>query len=825
MARNNDTLKGGLKVLYIEDEKSQRELLSQSLKKRGHIVYSKESGESGLQFLEKDSADIVLCDLNMPGMGGMEVLQALRQKGIKSPFMLITAHGSVELARQAIREGVYHFLMKPFDIDNIEILMYQAVEHRILQQSHSDNSRKLEKATIELAQANVDLLGTREKIEQKNKELDSLLDELTKNQEELHAILDSSPSAILMTNRFGKVGSANARVSEFFGINSKEVIGQQFQEFGQKIKDCFANQNKYMQLLQSLWTNPDSESVELSIGEHTFANALKIARPHERYVTFSTLPVKGQEDIDLGRMWIFDDVTLLKKADEQLHTIIEASPVPLIISKVADGTIIYVNDVLANLVGHTAKELIGMKTPAFYADPKVRDVIIQKLNTQKMVPSQELEIKRRDGSTFWTITSLSLTELGGEKVVVGGFYDITDRREAESALRVSEERFRGFVENANDIVFSMDPRGIFKYLSPRFTDFLGWKTDEYIGKNMLEILHPDDRVLTEKWITSGFQDTGWRTRDGFRLKQKSGEWRWFTSDASVIRGEDGSPLEVIGIAHDITEIRNLVTDLENANKVLKDTQAQLAQSDKMAALGMLVAGIAHEINTPVGAISSMHDSLSRGIKKLKVEVTNRCQNEEDKKRFDNLINIVDEANRVIYTGAERVGTIVKRLRRFARLDEAELKTVDIHEGIEDTLTLAHHELKHDIEVIKDYGKFDPIPCYPGQLNQVFLNLIVNARQAIKGKGTVTIKTHSDGKNVLIEISDSGVGIPKENVARIFDPGFTTKGVGVGTGLGLSICYQIIKSHKGDITVRSEPGKGSTFTIMIPTNLDKLIEKS
>ncbi|MGH8016626.1 MAG: sensor histidine kinase, partial [Candidatus Zixiibacteriota bacterium] len=223
--------------------------------------------------------------------------------------------------------------------------------------------------------------------------------------------------------------------------------------------------------------------------------------------------------------------------------------------------------------------------------------------------------------------------------------------------------------------------------------------------------------------------------------------------------------------------------------------------------------------------SSMHDSLTRGLNKLKEEFGQSGIKDEDKSRFENLFKIIDEANRVIYTGADRVGTIVKRLRSFARLDEAELKTADIHQGIDDTLTLAHHELKHNIEVLKEFGKVEPIPCFPGQLNQVFLNLIVNARQAIKGKGRITIKTHSDGKIVLIEIGDTGVGIPKENIARVFDPGFTTKGVGVGTGLGLSICYQIIKRHRGDITVKSEVGKGSTFTIILPTNLDKLIEKS
>jgi signal transduction histidine kinase len=165
---------------------------------------------------------------------------------------------------------------------------------------------------------------------------------------------------------------------------------------------------------------------------------------------------------------------------------------------------------------------------------------------------------------------------------------------------------------------------------------------------------------------------------------------------------------------------------------------------------------------------------------------------------------------------------VRRLRSFARLDEAELKKVDVHEGLEDTLTLVHHEIKHNIRVVRDYGNLPPMSVYPSRLNQVFLNLINNARQAIRDKGTITIKTWIDDKTAAISIKDDGIGIPEENLPRIFDPGFTTKGVGIGTGLGLSICYQIIKDHRGRIDVESEVGKGATFTVRIPTNLDEIL---
>ncbi|MDH4032584.1 MAG: ATP-binding protein, partial [candidate division Zixibacteria bacterium] len=156
----------------------------------------------------------------------------------------------------------------------------------------------------------------------------------------------------------------------------------------------------------------------------------------------------------------------------------------------------------------------------------------------------------------------------------------------------------------------------------------------------------------------------------------------------------------------------------------------------------------------------------------------------------------------------------------ARLDEAELLNADIHEGIEDTLTLIHHEIKHSITIVRDYGDLPRINCYPGQLNQVFLNLLINSSQSISGQGEIKITTLVRDGHIRIAFSDNGHGIPAEQLPKVFDPGFTTKGVGVGTGLGLSICYQIIRDHHGGIEVDSEVGRGTTFTVVLPIESDE-----
>jgi len=267
--------------------------------------------------------------------------------------------------------------------------------------------------------------------------------------------------------------------------------------------------------------------------------------------------------------------------------------------------------------------------------------------------------------------------------------------------------------------------------------------------------------------------------------------------------------------------KTLEEKVEERTREVKEKQAQLVQSSKMASLGSLVAGVAHEINTPVGAINSMHNTLLRAIAKLKIEVDTCLQeNKQEQERMRATLKVVDEANQVIQTGTERVIDIVKRLRSFARLDEAELKDADIHEGLEDTLAIIHHQIKDRINLIKDYGQIPRISCFPGRLNQVFLNLLINATQAMKDGGEIKISSFLKNKKINIKIKDSGEGIPQENLDKIFDPGFTTKGVGVGTGLGLSICYQIIQEHLGDIQVESEVGKGTTFTIVLPTDLEE-----
>lgn len=257
-------------------------------------------------------------------------------------------------------------------------------------------------------------------------------------------------------------------------------------------------------------------------------------------------------------------------------------------------------------------------------------------------------------------------------------------------------------------------------------------------------------------------------------------------------------------------------------------QQQLLISEKMASLGNLVAGVAHEINTPVGAMVSSVDTATRATERARKMIDELfaapALNEAsagELRKLTRMFDLLENNHAVIATGGERVAEIVRTLRNFARLDEAERKLANLHEGIDSTLGLTKHRLKKGIGVNKDYGELPEVNCYPNQLNQVFMNLIVNAIDAIEARtgdvapGQIEIRTRATGKSVELTFSDNGIGISEAKLPEIFNPGFTTKGVGVGTGLGLSIAFNIIDKHGGSIDVRSRRGEGSTFTVTLP----------
>jgi two-component system NtrC family sensor kinase len=285
--------------------------------------------------------------------------------------------------------------------------------------------------------------------------------------------------------------------------------------------------------------------------------------------------------------------------------------------------------------------------------------------------------------------------------------------------------------------------------------------------------------------------------------------------------------------------------LQQTIKRLEDTQSQMIQSEKMASIGQLAAGVAHEINNPTGFVSSNLKTLEDYLKDMQAligayrqlvsfiangnvkpplsgnlqELVQSIQAREKDIDIDFIQEDIADLINDCREGTERIKKIVIDLKDFAHPGEDKLKTTDINKGIASTLNVVYNELKYKATLVKDLGDLPLVKCYPQQLNQVFMNILVNAAQAIEKSGQITIKTRFVDPNVEIILSDTGCGIPEENLSKIFDPFFTTKDVGKGTGLGMNIAYNIIKKHGGTIEVESQVGVGTTFTIRLPADQD------
>jgi signal transduction histidine kinase len=280
-----------------------------------------------------------------------------------------------------------------------------------------------------------------------------------------------------------------------------------------------------------------------------------------------------------------------------------------------------------------------------------------------------------------------------------------------------------------------------------------------------------------------------------------------------------------------------VNDLTSANQKLADIQLQLLQSEKMASIGQLAAGVAHEINNPIGFVKSNLGTLTNYVENLKsivaaYEEVEQQMGETSTAAFsavhsrktgldyeffmEDLTQLINESR----DGVDRVSKIVQDLKNFSRAGDSVGEWSDIHAGIESTINVVWNQLKYKVQINREFGTLPQVRCIPSQINQVIMNLLTNAEQSISDKGHITIRTGSEGDEVWFEVQDDGCGISAENQAKIFEPFYTSKPVGKGTGLGLSISFGIVQRHGGRITVQSAPGQGSTFRVTLPIEMKK-----
>lgn len=523
-----------------------------------------------------------------------------------------------------------------------------------------------------------------------------------------------------------------------------------------------------------------------------------------------------------------------------------------IYAKDVDGKILVSNKKNTELLGkHHSHEVIGKTDFDFYekdlAERYRQDEIVLFNSSQDIINSEEPNINNLTGDRRWISTTKVIyrDENGVALGLFGIGRDITTRKLIEEELVKSEEMFRKTVASVPSmiyqIVFRPDGTIVYPFVSDGSKAIYGIEPERIMldASIITKMWHPDDVDEYNRRV-----EECRRTLKPFDMESRiilpDGQIKWLRVHSNPELEPDGG-IRFYGVRVDITEQKKLEAELAARLKQIQDTQSHLVQSEKMSALGQMVAGIAHELNTPIGYASNnvtlirerfsiISNLLSKALKAQDAVYSGELEKaltmmQEIRTAQNGTVAELDETVRRterlfigISSGFEQMTNLVRSMRNFARLDEAEMKKSDINEGIRNCLLMVGHLLKDkNIELTTEYAMLPPVDCFPAQLNQVFLNLIGNAIHAVEEKPNpkVHIKTSLEQNHIVVRVQDNGKGIPKHVQTKIFDPFFTTKPVGKGTGLGLSISFDIVQKHHGTLTFETEEGKGTTFIVKIP----------
>jgi len=584
----------------------------------------------------------------------------------------------------------------------------------------------------------------------------------------------------------------------------------------------------------------------------------------EHWVSHNCQQICDDDGVPIAVRGSFSDISdlmhlqdMLEKQKTFLEQLIGNAAVPIFVLDENHRIVVW-NNALQDLTGLSKEEMIGTRqqwVPFYHHErPVLADFILTgeqlehndlytQINPSLHIPGalqaegwyENLGGKRRyilfeaspihdqQGNTIAAIeTVLDMTErklldeeLERSRAEIAQQHTRLDKLFAQ--VEVAKREWEDTLDCITDIVLMCDTQGNIQRCNTPFNQLVDLSFEEVYGKSWAPILYG-----------LGFSIDNYKSGSG-TVHDKNNQ-RFFDLRTFPLRNKNGVAFGNVVNLRDITEIRGIHRELEEAYNHLKLVQMQAVQQEKMASVGQLAAGVAHEINNPMGFISSNLSSLAKYINKLRsfeatlVELTGTSGNAvlvdeiakvKKSMKIDFVLEDMESLLAESLDGAERVRRIVQDLKSFSHVDEAEWKPININDNLDSTLNMVRNEIKYVAEVVKEYGDLPLVTCRPQQLNQVFMNLLVNAAHAIEGHGTITVRTWQEGESVCVSITDTGKGIAPEHLNRIFEPFFTTKEVGKGTGLGLSICYDIIHKHEGEILVDSTVGVGTSFVVKMP----------
>lgn len=821
------------RILYVDDE-NENLLVFKATFRKNYQVLTANSAASGMALLIDNPVEVIISDQRMPDITGVEFLKNLPDEP-DNIRMILTGYSDMEAIIDAMNSGkIYKYVTKPWEKTELQNVIDEAlkahtqnVKEKEKAMQASNDMRALERALQSPASDENKLVLSQLKMENEIKELNQRVEEAYKNVQllgeigrdiisnlDIDAIVESTyetVNALMDASIFG-IGIFNPNENRLdFPVSMEKGIKLPFwyatlDDENRLAVWCFKNQN------------------EVIINDYQ--------TEYNKYIKSIQKPKSGEDpDSILYLPLIIKDTVVgvitvqsfSKKAYSSYHLDLLKN-ISLFVATALENAKAY------SLIDEHKKE-IEQKNIELEHKVQRRTMELQHKNEEVLKQKDELE------ATYSNVKLLS--EIGQQ---------ITSTLSLEKIIETVYENVNGLMDAT---IFAI---GVFNPQENRL-DFPGTMEKGIKLPFWFATLDDENRIpvwcfKNEKEVVINDFQTEYNKYIKTIQKPKAGE----DPDSILylpLMTIDG-PIGVITVQSFKKHIYNqyhidilrplasyITIAIQNAASYRKMTQAfedlkaaqmKLVEAEKMASLGVLTAGVAHEINNPVNFVSAGIDTLISSYADIKTmvemyfrldpvknnpelwdEITQYRKELED----DEVFPEVEELLTSIKTGAKRTAEIVKGLRNFTRLDENDMKKASLEEGIDNTLIILNNQLKNKIEIVKDYGSIPEINCFPGQLNQVFMNLIHNAAQAIENKGTITIKTRKENNQLRISITDTGCGMSEETRAHIFEPFYTTKAVGKGTGLGLSIAYGIIEKHNGTIEVKSEVGKGSEFMIILP----------
>jgi two-component system NtrC family sensor kinase len=620
-----------------------------------------------------------------------------------------------------------------------------------------------------------------------SKKMERRIQEVT---QQFEKIAEMGDDGIVVFDQAFKIIFANQMASDITGIPKEDLIGRNFfSVIGKEDKE----------FLEGTVTRG------VGIGEK-LCTEMNILTPQGQVKDAEVCIALAKSDTGEVKTYAYiRDITERKKverdlrnSEEKLRNLFERVRHGLFISS-KEGKFLDCNQALLDMLGYPSKEEFLKINIAqdLYVNPKDRKILKERIEREGHIEDWEVEFKKKNGEKITVLlTGYPIKNEKGEVVGYQGInLDISERKRIENELREANEFFTNLIESSVDGIIAADMKGNIFIFNKGAEALTGYTAEEVIGKVHITKIYPEGvaKEIMKKLRSPEYGGVGKFSPTQLNVLNKFGEEIHVQLSAALIYDGKGREIASVGI---FTDLRPRLM----MEKKLQETHLQLVSSEKMASLGKLAAGIAHEINNPLGGILIYSSLMMEELP------------EEDSKRGD-LMRIVQEAG--------RCKEIVKSLLEFARQTEPKMEPTDINRAINDGLFfLVNQALFHNIQIVKKLDPFLPfIRGNASQLKQVFMNIIVNAAEAMHGNGILTITTSPapDRKTVLVEFTDTGEGIPEENFTRIFDPFFTTKEVGKGTGLGLATSYGIVEDHGGKIGVRSKVGEGTTFTIELPVH--------